>query len=292
MHAIASLEGYLYTASNSSDIFYSYLYHISRLGCGQVPDKFYITRDNSYRYYVLHYVYGGSGILKVNDTHFKLMPGDLFILGPGKPHLYASDNSNNLKLLWVEFSGSNTSDLISILLNKNIHLLSQEYSSVIANKILDLLIHIQNHPKPNPFETSEMLYGLILKTIELGLKNYEHQIAFNPLCIPPHIQKSLQFIEEHLHANIKISDLAKAAHCSPPYLSKSFSAHIGISPYKYILIKKIEYALVHILNDDVTATQLADELGFVDTTHFTKVFKKVTGQSISAYKKQALSQIK
>lgn len=285
MTILQDLEGFVFHSPDALDVLSSYLYKINEVGCTTVPDSFRITRDATYRYYVMHYVYGGSGILSVNDQHYKLQSGDFFILGPGKPHIYASDESNNLQVIWLEFHGGNTTELMHILLSRDIHLLRKGYTPFIAQKLIDLLVYLRNASSITPFDVAEKMYSILLSTIEWGLKSYEENGKLESMELPLHIQKSIQFINSELHSSIKISDLAELVNCSPSYLSKSFSSYMGISPYKYILIKKIEYAIVRIHTEGATATQLAEELGFVDTTHFTKVFKKITGKKISEYKK-------
>ncbi|MGL6175306.1 MAG: AraC family transcriptional regulator [Cellulosilyticaceae bacterium] len=287
MHNFEMLEGFRFKNKSPDEVFCRHFYKINELGCMQVPDQFKIIRDGTYPYHVLHYVYGGRGILSVNNQHYKIQVGDCFILGTGKPHLYASEETNNLKVIWLEFYGNNTTELVNLLLGKNIHVLHEPYTTPIASLLVELIKFIQSVSDPNDFDLTRQMYALLVTLIEQGLNAY----ADNPnptVHLPLYIEKSLTFIAENLCSNIKIRELADYVNCHPSYFSRSFSAYIGISPYKYILIKKIEYAISRILDSEVTATQLADELGFVDTTHFTKVFKKITGQSISEYKKMNL----
>lgn len=283
MHSLTSLEGFTYFSSGSSDLPCSYLYEVTQLGCDQVSDKFQIARDSSYKYHVLHYIYEGSGILQVNNIHYRLKAGDCFLLGPGKPHFYASDEANHLKMIWVEFYGSSTTELMNILFHKNLHLIHPPYTNSIYEALLKLLHTIKCVSPPNIFDLSKKLYDVLLSTIENGLLQNDHP-SDQHLELPVPVQQALYYIEQHLTTTIKISTLASYVNCSTPYFSKLFSNTIGISPYKYILIKKIEYAVPLLANDQVTATQLASDLGFVDATHFSKVFKKITGQSIRTFK--------
>ena len=281
MHSFDDFNNFLYEHLDTPCA--PHLYTLTRMGCNLVSNSFKITRDASYTYHALHYVYCGKGLLTINQKHYKLAQGSCFILGPGKPHLYASDEMSPLGLIWIEFFGSNTADLLNIILSKHIHVLHLPYTEIILSKLVTLLHLFNANQSPNPLVISEQLYSFIIHVIDQALLYYEEASHLFPI-LPPHIQYTLTYIDTHFQEKLKITDLAKLVKCSPSYLSRTFSTHLGVSPYQYILVKKIEYALLRLLTENATASELAEELGFVDTTHFTKVFKRITGKNISNYK--------
>jgi len=280
---LKEIDGFNFTSQYKQESL-GYLYCINRAGCNKVEDCFRIDRDGTYGYWAIQYVYSGEGILEVDNKHYHLQPGDLFILGPAKPHLYASEDQDKLHLLWIELYGSSTRELMNILLGKEIHVLKKEYTGEIFETLLQLMVAINYDDACDEFEISKMLYGLIMDILRWGSKNLdaEQQKLEYKLSMP--ISKALDHIQNNLVNNLTVAELACYVGCSASYFNKIFKEAIGITPYRYILIKKIEYAIVKLKMKQVSCGEFAEELGFVDAAHFMKVFKKVTGKNFGDYK--------
>lgn len=101
-----------------------------------------------------------------------------------------------------------------------------------------------------------------------------------------HIQRSFEFIEKNMNKPISITDLCEYSNISKSVLYKSFQKHLNTSPNQYINEKKIAKAKDLINNTEMPIKEIADNLGFTNTTYFYKLFKKVTGITPIQYKKQ------
>ncbi len=277
------LDQPFYYESEGDYIPESYLYRVNRGGYGRVSEGFKMMRDSSYDYSVFHYVCQGSGLLIVGNKEYKLSKGDLFLLGTREPHIYKSNDMDRLELLWVEFYGSNSSQLVNRILNKVGHVLRGPETELLKKEIIVLLNQLKANHSANRFEQSILLYGLICKTMEVCQKHSQDLVSY-----PTHIEKSLNYIKERLHTSIRIADLAQHVHCSVSYFTKSFSKAIGVPPTQYIMMLKVEEASRLLTIDSPTCDYLARLLGFYDTTHFIRTYKKYTGQTPKQFKRDAL----
>ena len=116
----------------------------------------------------------------------------------------------------------------------------------------------------------------------------EH-ILLNNLLKPisdTHIQKSIEYISENINKPITVKDICNSVNISKSVLYKSFQKHLNVSPNQYINQKKIDKAKELISTTEMTIKEIADFLGFSNTTYFYKLFKKVTGITPIQYKKQ------
>lgn len=116
----------------------------------------------------------------------------------------------------------------------------------------------------------------------------EH-ILLNNLLKPisdTHIQKSIEYISENINKPITVKDICNSVNISKSVLYKSFQKHLNTSPNQYINEKKIAKAKDLIKNTEMPIKEIADFLGFSNTTYFYKLFKKVTGITPIQYKKQ------
>lgn len=67
---------------------------------------------------------------------------------------------------------------------------------------------------------------------------------------------------------------------------KKFSAAMGVPPAQYRLARRIDRAALRLRTDDAPLRAIADELGFCDEFHFSKLFKRRTGLSPTVYRAQ------
>lgn len=110
---------------------------------------------------------------------------------------------------------------------------------------------------------------------------------------PAWISELEALIQNHIDTNhadgpagISLKSVSEAVQLNPTYLSREFAAHFNNLTFgEYIRKLRIEKAIQ--LLDDPTHSLLdiVYLTGFSDQSHFTRIFKKHTGQSPSAYRK-------
>lgn len=79
--------------------------------------------------------------------------------------------------------------------------------------------------------------------------------------------------------------LSEELHLEYNYLSSLFSSVEGITLEQYIIHQKIERAKELLFYDELTLTQIADQLGYSSVAHLSAQFKKITGLTPSELKK-------
>jgi AraC family transcriptional regulator len=87
----------------------------------------------------------------------------------------------------------------------------------------------------------------------------------------------LDYLNAHLSQNVRLDELAALAGMSPFHFLRVFTASCGLSPHRYLLHRRIEVARDALERQDVSLAELACRLGFVDQSHFTHHFRRLTG---------------
>jgi len=95
---------------------------------------------------------------------------------------------------------------------------------------------------------------------------------------PWRLRKALETIAHHAGA-ITVPDVASSVGLSPDHFSRAFKAATGMSPHQAITAARIERAKVLLADSTLPMTEIAIELGFSSSAHFSSRFRQVTGFS-------------
>lgn len=100
------------------------------------------------------------------------------------------------------------------------------------------------------------------------------------------IQDMINYIHYYIHDSEKLSNrvLASKFYVSENYMSEYFKREMGIGLKKYILNYKVKLAQTRLKYTNLTVTEIAQELGFTDSSHLDKTFIAYQGVTAGAYR--------
>lgn len=105
------------------------------------------------------------------------------------------------------------------------------------------------------------------------------------------VVKALHYIREHRTRPIRIADVAKHSGISRSLLQRRFQNILQRTPLEEIHRQKIELATDLLRNTLFNMDEIAEKCGLSDHAQFTKLFRRKTGITPSAYRKKATSKI-
>jgi AraC family transcriptional regulator len=97
--------------------------------------------------------------------------------------------------------------------------------------------------------------------------------------LPRHkLRAVIDYIHEHLDAELSLDHLAAIAHLSPYHFARVFKNSTGLPPHQYVIARRVERAkeLLRGRNRPSLA-EVAAEVGFSDQSHFTRHFRRLVG---------------
>ncbi|MGN0335502.1 MAG: response regulator [Lachnospiraceae bacterium] len=98
------------------------------------------------------------------------------------------------------------------------------------------------------------------------------------------IYEAEKYIEENYQNSISVSEVSRNVGVSLSYLSRIYKESTGNTLINFINHKKVEKAKEYLSSTDMKIYEIAEMLGFENTTYFSYFFKKNTGLSPKEYK--------
>ena len=157
--------------------------------------------------------------------------------------------------------------------------------------------------KPMPRELNEAAHGLIeqswdslsevrrtlVRVVSWCLDRVAEQ-SQHPAGGHPSVSEAVRIMRDRLDRPPTVVELANHVGLSPNYLSSLFHQQTGRTMRRYMDQVRIEAAQRLLADADPrrTVKEVAYQLGFTDPQHFSRVFRRVTGESPSAARQRAL----
>jgi AraC family transcriptional regulator len=92
-------------------------------------------------------------------------------------------------------------------------------------------------------------------------------------------------IVENFPEMLKLTQIAAEVGVHPVYLATAFRQKFGVTIGEFVRKLRIEHACAELMKGDLPLTAIALQAGFVDQSHFSKVFKLYVGMTPHKYRK-------
>ena len=103
---------------------------------------------------------------------------------------------------------------------------------------------------------------------------------------PAWVEELKSMIQDQIDTSLTLKEIAKQMDVNPSYVSREFSKHFDQPSFgEYVRNLRIEKAKELLIETKNTLTEIAYLTGFSDQSHFTRIFKKHTGENPSIFRK-------
>ncbi len=99
-----------------------------------------------------------------------------------------------------------------------------------------------------------------------------------------HLLRVRDLIDRAYAGPLDIPALARSAHVSEAYFSRSFRAAFGETPHQYLLSRRMERAKALLRAEDLSVTDVCLAVGFSSLGSFSTQFRRMVGTSPTAYR--------
>jgi AraC family transcriptional regulator len=101
------------------------------------------------------------------------------------------------------------------------------------------------------------------------------------------LNRVVEYITANLIDNLELNVLAEVAGLNVYHFAKAFKQSTGETPHQYVLRRRIEQAKEFLRRSQLSIVEASARTGFVDQSHFSKVFRRIVGVAPSEYRNSA-----
>ncbi len=101
---------------------------------------------------------------------------------------------------------------------------------------------------------------------------------------PFDLRRVFEFIDENLHEEITLLQLAEVAGLSHYRFAHNFKDAVGVSPHRFLVLERLSRAKKMLRETDKTITEIAYAVGFGSPSRFAFTFRNETGKTPTAYR--------
>jgi len=98
------------------------------------------------------------------------------------------------------------------------------------------------------------------------------------------VNQALTFMEKNYRQKLTLQTVAECSYVSQWHLSKLLNRHTGKSFYDILNSIRIEKAKALLMDPSLKIGEIAELVGYADTAHFARTFKKLEGMSANEYR--------
>ena len=232
----------------------------------------------------------GCGVYRLQNKQYEFHAGDVFLFGSNEAHCITEIQEEmdllnfhfEPRILWEQFESGQILNLFAAR-SKNFSNRFPSGDNILAEKLRSLEQELLQQQVGCIINAKYLLFSVLVHMI----RNYDCIDPGKSLAgqaAPVHdLKAAMQYIHQHLCQPLTLKELADVAHLTPTYFSSLFKKFNGVSPWKYITIKRVELAITLLRTTSMTKLEIAEQCGFSSSSNFYAAFAAVTGKNPSAY---------
>lgn len=244
------------------------------------------------------FAYIDSGMIRchLSGEEIDLSQGDFLLIPPQKRHFYTAIEGKTASIFIICFRSN--SEILTVFdkkitLNKELKLLLADIVKESKNAFT-FPFKRKLKLSPSPLFGSQQLVESSIEKLFIHLfrneinQNENIKFVMNSVELQNNLVGDVvALLKSRLYSRITLDEISAQTFYSKTFLNNIFKKTIGTSIMQYYTELKIQEAK-KLLRANASPTSVSNQLGFESPTYFTKVFKKCTGLTPSAYKKTIL----
>jgi len=257
--------------------------YVTDIGFFPYAQYHYRERPHGCNTAIFIYCIEGEGwvILDSNEREITIHENTLLVIPPHTPHIYGAAETNPWSIYWFHLNGEAIGDFINSLdlNNSSLHVPASQAARIIEifEQCYEILLYRGYVLKQYIYVSQTMRYLLGMFTL---LSGEPHQDEMRNV----YVERAIQYMVEHIQSSLTLDEIAHHVGLSKPHFVHLFKQVIRYSPIDYFLRLKIQRSCQYLDLTDYSIKEISKSVGIQDPYYFSRVFRKVMGQSPSEYR--------
>lgn len=226
---------------------------------------------------------GGHGFVIVDNNKIHLQAGQILIIPRHTKHKYWAADDSPWSIYWMHFRGRESGHYVERMpgpgQTAQVDRDTQSEAVRLFRDCLDTLD--KGYALPNLIYAAQSARHILSLLL---FRNQAFPMEQQTRQVQQRLASTLEFMLENISEPLQLEDFAHQAGLSVSHFSEQFRDRTGQSPMSYFTEIRIQHAcrLLDLTEKPVKA--IAVETGYSDPYYFSRVFKKIMGQSPEKYR--------
>lgn len=250
-----------------------------------IPESHHaFTAFESHKYYEMAIQLDRHSRLQIGQRCYVLSKNQFCIIPCEQRHRlqWGASMEHSANMLWVSITGEIVRTSYTFYSDSGPSKIWGSDLHIPGNFIIGEILAEQSAARPGSMEAIasyiRAFLSLLLQKLSFDGESSGHMWTNSV------VSELQEYIKAHLNAGISLQELSGYISLSPNYLCKLFKQVTGETITHYIQNLKITRSIEYLADPAIPLSQIAEELGFYDQFHFSKVFKTYTCMSPSQYR--------
>ena len=98
------------------------------------------------------------------------------------------------------------------------------------------------------------------------------------------LRRVTEYIQQNLDRELRLAELAALVCMSPYHFARLFKCSTGVPPHRFVIGQRIARAGAFLATRELSIAQISRMVGFRTPSHFTTVYRRVTGVTPRGYR--------
>lgn len=252
--------------------------------CGELfaTDKYFTKRDGLDNY-LLFVTVDGLGKMTCNGQTCLLEPGSALIIDCNNSQDYRTAENHTWHFYYLHFNALSMSGYSNLLFKQLTPVILRQPDYVV--KIMEEIYRLSFGSESKTYIQLSNHISNILTEMVCSLSDGDYA---GTLSYREDINALQKFIQNNFQSELHIDDFMKHTNLSRHYLIHTFKRQIGISPYQYMHMCRINHAQKLLTTTDMSISQIAEISGYNSSAVFIRHFKFFNKTTPAKYRSEFL----
>ena len=251
---------------NISTLEFNSINCILNAGWHKVNDRYYVNRPDGVDCGLMIFTLSGKGEITLDQKTCIATSGSITVIPPNCSHSYSCVTDGEWEFYWCHYAGEHAIHCSNDIVKNKVFLF--QFDEKMIRRFWGTYIENKAKGVERELEDSawlERFFQILLKkAVSMSYIGSDSQI----------VQDMLIFMEQSKDSDFSLDALAKQFHYSKEHLIRVFQKTMGISPYKYWILLRLNRSCYELEKNERSIAEIAKLCGYKHVGSYSVEFKK------------------